>query len=221
MSHGVRCQATPMIEKASLHLVDGHRCCLRWGAFSGDAQAAAVLDQLSALLLHATDEDGINARHTAAAAKRSAGKDGEADVEADAAFASAAATREVAYWLAVISCLLALVEPYLPLAATNSGAAAGSNGVGGAAAAHAVTPLAAVAVDARASMARAASVAAAKVHELQKRMELGFKGFLMRRKGAAPAEVVTVATNAAGRQQPQPGEQGVLDGGDSQVGWYL
>ncbi|KAG2433567.1 hypothetical protein HYH02_012684 [Chlamydomonas schloesseri] len=198
------------------------RCCLRWGAFSGDAHAAAVLDQLSALLMHATDEDGINARHTAAAAKRSAGREAEADAEADAASVSAAATREVAYWLAVISCLLALVEPYLPLAAAPGAAgSAGRNGGGGAATVHAVTPLAAVAVDARASMARAASVAAAKVHELQKRMELGFKGFLMRRKSTAPAETALAAAGGQQQQQQQeqqqqqPAEQGI--GAEGQV----
>ncbi|GIL51748.1 hypothetical protein Vafri_7672, partial [Volvox africanus] len=163
-----------------------YRCCLRWGCFSGDSQAAAVLENLSALMLSATNEDAILARTMSAARVlagiSSGGAPGEthlgstplplpswagADPQAEVEQAAVeAATREVAYWLAVTSILLAMVNPHLPLTSLSRGGGAVDGASG--AAAHGPTPLAAVAGDARASVARAASAAAAKVQELKK-----------------------------------------------------
>ncbi|GLC47101.1 hypothetical protein PLESTM_002026000 [Pleodorina starrii] len=185
-----------------------YRCCLRWGCFTSDSQAASVLDNLSALLLTATDEDAIAARTTAAAqqakqqqqAQQEEGASGagadagggtpgggfdadphhpEGDVGALVEQAAvAAATREVAYWLAVTSVLLALVDPHLPLtaAAMTRGSVDAAAASSHAHAHHIPAPLAAVAVDARASMAAAAQAARAKVQELQKKMGSTFSG---------------------------------------------
>ncbi|KXZ57020.1 MYO5 protein [Gonium pectorale] len=191
-----------------------YRCCLRWGSFGGDAQAVAVLDQLGALLLGATDEDAINARHTTAAAAAAGAQGGAAEQEDEttAAAATLAATREVAYWLAVTSTLLALVDPHLPLAMARTAMQTSS---------HAATPLAVVAGEARASVARATSAAAAKVQELQKRMgstlsgmqALGknlFGGRL--RKAAAPASGGKAAEAAAAGAQQEEQQEGGAEG---------
>ncbi|EFJ48524.1 class XI myosin MyoE [Volvox carteri f. nagariensis] len=212
-----------------------YRCCLRWGCFTGDSQASAILDNLSALLLAATDEDAILARTTALARARvagtgtSSGGGGEegrsgtilpsvseeegAQVEQ---VAVAAATREVAYWLAVTSVLLALIDPHLPvtcLSRTAPGAAAADGGAG----IHLPAPLAVVAGDARASMARAASAAAAKVQELQKRMgntisgmQLLGKNLLMRRRGKG-GEGGAAAQQPSGAVKPEGGDVGHLE----------
>ncbi|GIL92527.1 hypothetical protein Vretifemale_20044, partial [Volvox reticuliferus] len=212
-----------------------YRCCLRWGCFSGDSQAAAVLENLSALLLGATDEDTILARTTSAARAEvgissggapcegnfgssplvlssSARADPHADLERAAV---EAATREVAYWLAVTSILLAMVNPHLPLISLSQGGAA--DGVSGAAA-HGPTPLAAVAGDARASVARAASAAAAKVQELKKSVgntisDMLGRGLLnMRRRGkgesAAGQQSVGTGSGADEQHEQQQQQQG-------------
>ncbi|GFR40742.1 hypothetical protein Agub_g1352, partial [Astrephomene gubernaculifera] len=209
-----------------------YRCCLRWGCFSGDAQAAAVLDNLASLLHQLTDDDSVNARHVAAAAANSSSSSGTAAETADQGASAGdnggsssaggdegklpaveavsavegvregladpvaeAAAREVAYWLAVTSTLLALVDPHLPLVPARP-SSTGTISYSAGAATHgshsaAPTPLAVVTGEARASMARAAATAAAKMQELQKRMGNTFsvfgKNLLARRRGGSSA----------------------------------
>ncbi|GLI69233.1 hypothetical protein VaNZ11_013808 [Volvox africanus] len=211
-----------------------YRCCLRWGCFSGDFPAAAVLENLSALMLVATDEDAILARTMSAARARagisSGGALGEnhlgssplplpswvgADAPAEVERAAVeAATREVAYWLAVTSILLAMVNPHLPLPSLSRGGAGGS---ASGAAAHGPTPLAAVAGDARASVARAASAAAAKVQELKRSVgttitDMLGRGLLnMRRRGkgeSAAAQQSAEAGSGVDEQHEQQQQEG-------------
>ncbi len=104
--------------------------------------------------------------------------------------------------LSVTSTLLAMVDPHLPLAATGP-AGAPSNGrhSPGPLSHPNPTPLAAVAGDARASVARAASAAAAKVAELKEKMNNTFSGMSLFSKGLLARKR---ANSGAGALPPLP-----------------
>lgn len=105
--------------------------------------------------------------------------------------------------LSVTSTLLAMVDPHLPLAATATSGAAPNGRHAPGAPAH-PTPLAAVAGDARASVARAASAAAAKVTELKEKMNNTFSGMSLFSKGLLAKKR---ANSGAGALPPLPPPQ--------------